>query len=224
MPASRHPEPGRILDGGEGSAFLPAFPASSLSKPLFRFFFFRADRPSPLVHAGASLAGNDSSDDSATGSIAWSIASGIFFGLLLVFILFFAAISIRRSVSASFATGMIATAIDVRHILHRFAFHTAITAVLRRRAGARRMRAFSRFPFSHSHSTSSPSKRLLFDAEVSCAEPLYSRGIIDICMRKVIACRERFAEGLRTWSNVRLNLCFRPKECFPKAEAVNRLE
>ncbi len=53
------------------------------------------------------------------------------------------------------------------------------------------MRAFIRFSLSNSHSTSSPSKRLLFDAEVYCAEPLYSRGIIGIRVQKMIRAGER---------------------------------
>ena len=170
-PACSHviPNPAAVFaDGGEGSASPPA-PAFPHRTFLFRSFFsLRADRPSPLVvHAGASLAGNDSSEASPTGSIS----SGVLFALLAVFVLFLGAIKFRALVGAPFAAAMRTAAIDVRHVLHRLALHAAITAILRRRTRTCWMRAFRRFPLSTRHIRLLASNLLLFDAPRQAAGP-----------------------------------------------------
>jgi hypothetical protein len=140
---------------------------------LFLFLPWRSR--SPLVHAGASLAGNDSAPASATGSNAGDVlfCSSRIFGLRFVGMRVFFLL-----MSPALASWVTAAAVDVRRVFHGFALRAAIAAAFGCHAGARWMRAFVRFSLSH---ISLPSldriclrsiDLLLFDAPAALRAPL----------------------------------------------------
>jgi hypothetical protein len=97
---------------------------------LFFFFFRFAAAGSPLGHAGASLAGNDSAPASATGSSDGDfLLSG--FAILLLRLRFAGMRGVSVLVDSPLAARMGATAIDVRRIFHRFALRAAIAVSAR---------------------------------------------------------------------------------------------
>lgn len=144
--------------------------------PTYPPFFFPLafERLSPaLVHAGGSLAGKDSSDASATGS---STGAVLFCSLGILALRFAGMGSVPVLMSSALTSGVRATAVDVRRILHRFALRTTIAAAVRSEARTRRMLAFVRSSSSHLKPPADAFPLadyfvLLFDAPHAAPEP-----------------------------------------------------
>jgi hypothetical protein len=91
------------------------------------FFLRLAVAGVSLGHAGASLAGKDSSDASATGSNTGDVLCSAF-GILGFF--FVLTRDLSMLVGSALAPGMSATAVDVRCVLYCFTLRAAIAAAL----------------------------------------------------------------------------------------------